>query len=72
MSTLDGLLPIYVAIGGRAMLVMTELSKTRASKVRVCDEQLNDTDVRLLVNPKAFLPMLVIEAGMIIDVRPVL
>jgi hypothetical protein len=37
--------------------------------VRECDEQLNTTEVRAVQLVKALLPILVTEAGMVMDVR---
>ena len=46
MFVLDGLLPVYVATGGRAMLVTPEPAKALPAMLRGCEEQLNDTEIR--------------------------
>ncbi len=63
--------PVYVALGSSETLVTPLLKKALESMDNeVVDEQLNDTEVRAPQLKKAPPPILITEAGMVIDVRP--
>ena len=62
---------MYVVLGSSETLVKPLLSKALESMVNeAVDEQLNDTELSELHTRKACSPILVTEAGMVIDVKP--
>ncbi len=65
-----GIGPPYVAPGGRVRVATALSLNARGSIYSECELHVNVTLVKTLQPLKALIPILLTEAGMVIDVRP--